>query len=128
MTLRKLFLSLDAFDSETQVKIRSVASALFTASSGAEMPQYNVNERVLDTLMAYLLKHYPQLKKLGADGPAVQRIEACTCDKGFSSNDLLAWSSYLAGDKSTNTIQSGAATQDTSTDFTKHPCIFTKRP
>ncbi|KAG3201382.1 hypothetical protein PC128_g3963 [Phytophthora cactorum] len=114
-------LSLDAFDSETQVKIRSVASALFTASSGLEMPQYNVNERVLDTLMAYLLKHYPQLKKLGADGPAVQRIEACTRDKGFSSNDLLAWSSYLAGDKSTNTIQAGAATQDTSTVFTKHP-------
>ncbi|KAG3242567.1 hypothetical protein PI124_g12582 [Phytophthora idaei] len=121
MTLRKLFLSLDAFDSETQVKIRSVASALFTASSGLEMPQYNVNERVLDTLMAYLLKHYPQLKKLGADGPTVQRIEACTRDKGFCSIDLLAWSSYLAGDKSTNTIQAGAATQDTSTDFTKHP-------
>ncbi|KAG3093581.1 hypothetical protein PI124_g16413 [Phytophthora idaei] len=51
------------------------------------MPQYNVNERVLDTLVAYLLKHYSQLKKLGADGPAVQRIEACTRDKGFSSND-----------------------------------------
>ncbi|KAG3174033.1 hypothetical protein PC128_g18166 [Phytophthora cactorum] len=44
-----LLLSLDAFDSETQVKIRSVASAFFTASSGLEMPQYNVNERVLDT-------------------------------------------------------------------------------
>ncbi|KAG3252729.1 hypothetical protein PI124_g2648 [Phytophthora idaei] len=114
-------LSLDAFDSETQVKIRSVVSALFTASSSLEMPQYNLNERLFDTLMAYLLKHYPQVKKLGADGPAVQRIEACTSDKGFSSNDLLAWSSYLAGDKSTNTIQEGAATQDTSTDFTKHP-------
>ncbi|KAG3029912.1 hypothetical protein PC119_g6464 [Phytophthora cactorum] len=85
------------------------------------MPQYNVNERVLDTLMTYLLKHYPQLNKLGADGPAVQRIEACTRDKGFSSNDLLAWSSYLVGDKNTNTIPAGAATQDTSTDFTKHP-------
>ncbi|KAG3009731.1 hypothetical protein PC121_g21079 [Phytophthora cactorum] len=69
--------------------------------------------------MAYL--HYPQLKNLGADDPAVQRIEACTRDKGFSSNDLLAWSSYLAGGKNTNTIQAGAATQDTSTDFTKHP-------
>ncbi|KAG3177034.1 hypothetical protein PC128_g17037 [Phytophthora cactorum] len=114
-------LSLDAFDSETQVKTRSVVSALFTASFGLEMPQYNVNERALDTLMAYLLKHYPQLKKLGVDGPAVQRIEACTRGKGFSSNDLLAWSTYLAGDKSTNTIQAGAATQGTSTDFTKHP-------
>ncbi|KUG01461.1 hypothetical protein AM587_10003221 [Phytophthora nicotianae] len=105
----------------TQTKIRSVAFALFISSSGLETPQYNVNERVLDTLMAYLLKHYPQLKKLAADGPAIQRIEACTRDKGFSEKDLLSWSSYLAGDTSTNAIQGSASPQSTPNDYTQHP-------
>ncbi|KAG2990731.1 hypothetical protein PC123_g14023 [Phytophthora cactorum] len=48
-------LSLDTFDAETQAKIRRVASALFGASTGLDGKVYNVNARVVDTLMAYLV-------------------------------------------------------------------------
>ncbi|KAK1938147.1 hypothetical protein P3T76_009300 [Phytophthora citrophthora] len=89
-------LSLDTFDVDTQVKIRGVASALFWSSLGLEMPSFNINARVLDTLMAYLLRHYPELKRLNANGPAVQRIEACALEKAITLNELLAWSSHLA--------------------------------
>ncbi|KAG2825923.1 hypothetical protein PC129_g1871 [Phytophthora cactorum] len=87
-------LSLDTFDSETQAKIRRVASALFGASTGPDAKAYNVNARVVDTIMAYLLLHYPSLKWVKADGLAVQRIESCAIDKGFTGNKLLAWSSH----------------------------------
>ncbi|KAJ8531825.1 hypothetical protein ON010_g14137 [Phytophthora cinnamomi] len=61
-------LALDSFDSDTQTKIRSVNEALFTASFGLETAHYNVNEHVLDTLMAHLLRHYPCVKSLNPDG------------------------------------------------------------
>ncbi|KAG2987158.1 hypothetical protein PC128_g24523 [Phytophthora cactorum] len=91
-------LSLDRFDTATQAKIRSVSAALLTASSGLETSHYNVNERVLDTLMAYLLRHYPSVKQLNAEGLAIQRLEACSVEKGFTTNTLLAWSSHLTSD------------------------------
>ncbi|KAE9345839.1 hypothetical protein PF008_g8576 [Phytophthora fragariae] len=68
-------LSLDSFDSDTHTRIRSVASTLFVTSLGLKTTQYNVNARVVDTLMAYLLRHYPELKSLASDGLAVQRMK-----------------------------------------------------
>lgn len=117
-------LSLDAFDSDTQQKVISVASALFVASSGLDTPQYNVNARVINTLMAYLLRHYPALKSLSAHGPAIQRLEACAIEKGFSVNDLLAWSSHLTCDTDTPEKENPSTPQETSTDITKHPVFL----
>uniref|UniRef100_H3GM51 Uncharacterized protein n=1 Tax=Phytophthora ramorum TaxID=164328 RepID=H3GM51_PHYRM len=57
-------------------KTQSVAAALFNASSVQEVPPYNVSTRVIDTLMAYLLWHYPSLKNLSTNGLAIQRITA----------------------------------------------------
>uniref|UniRef100_H3GV82 Uncharacterized protein n=1 Tax=Phytophthora ramorum TaxID=164328 RepID=H3GV82_PHYRM len=69
-------LSLDVFDSATQTKIHTIAVALFNASYGLKASQYNVNGTVLDTLMVYLLRHYPSLKKLNENGLPVKRLEA----------------------------------------------------
>ncbi|KAE8973474.1 hypothetical protein PR001_g26296 [Phytophthora rubi] len=88
-------LSLDRFDSDTQTRTRSVASALFVTSLRVKTTQYNVNARVVDILMAYLLRHYPVLKSLAPYGLAVQRMEAYTIEKGFCVSELLAWSSHL---------------------------------
>ncbi|OWZ02070.1 hypothetical protein PHMEG_00026432 [Phytophthora megakarya] len=71
-----LLLSLDAFDSDTHQKIMSFALALFVASFGLDTAQYNVNAPVMETLMVYLLRHYPALKGLSADGLTNQRLEA----------------------------------------------------
>ncbi|KAK1929374.1 hypothetical protein P3T76_015126 [Phytophthora citrophthora] len=101
-------LSLDTFDVETQVKIRGVASALFWSSLGLEIPSYNINARVLDTLMTYLLRHYPELMRLNANGPAVQRIETCALEKAITLNELLAWSSHLACNTRTPSITESA--------------------
>ncbi|KAE8907665.1 hypothetical protein PF003_g8574 [Phytophthora fragariae] len=107
-------LSLDSFDSDTQTRIRSVASALFVTSLGLKTAQYNVNARVVDTLMAYLLRHYPELKSLASDGLAVQRMEACTIEKGLCVSELLAWSSHLSTCASTK--QENTKTTDPATD------------
>ena len=40
-------ISLDVFDSGTQTKIQTVATALFNAYQGFKTKQYNVNERVI---------------------------------------------------------------------------------
>jgi hypothetical protein len=113
-------LSLDSFDSDTQAKIRLVASSLFTTSSGLQTTQYNVNARVIDTLMAYLLRHYPELKSLAPGGLAVQRMETCAKAKGFRDSDLLAWSSHLA----CNTTASTKPESIKNTDITKHPMFL----
>ncbi|KAF0746504.1 hypothetical protein AaE_008099, partial [Aphanomyces astaci] len=54
---------------------------------------------VLGVLMAYLLVHYPALKDLSPDAPAVKGLEACVVDAGFSIVDLFAWSTHLANIK-----------------------------
>ncbi|GMF47583.1 unnamed protein product [Phytophthora fragariaefolia] len=114
-------LSLVSFDSDTQAKIRFVAVALFAASVGLETAQYNVNERILDTLMAYLLRHYPCVKKLNPDGLAIQPLEACAVEKGFTVNTLLSWSSHLACDPNTSSAPKPGESQKPATDITQTP-------
>ncbi|KAE9017411.1 hypothetical protein PR003_g16272 [Phytophthora rubi] len=114
--------SLDSFDSGTQARIRSVASALFVTSLGLKTAQYNVNARVVDTPMAYLLRHYPELKSLASDGLAVQRMEACTIEKGICVSELLAWSSHLGTCASTK--RENTKTTDPATDITTHPIFL----
>ncbi|GMF35111.1 unnamed protein product [Phytophthora fragariaefolia] len=97
------------------------AEALFAASVGLETAQYNVNERILDTLMAYLLRHYPCVKKLNPDGLAIQRLEACAVEKGFTVNTLLSWSSHLACDPNTSSAPKPGESQNPATDITQTP-------
>ncbi|KAK1946320.1 hypothetical protein P3T76_001873 [Phytophthora citrophthora] len=117
-------LSLDVFDSHTQHCIRSVASALFTSSSGMESEQYNVNSAVLDTLMAYLLRHYPALKALSGSGLVVLRLEACVAKRGYTVNDLLAWSAYLTSNPSTAADSKTMISQEIPRDITQHPVFL----
>jgi len=117
-------LLLDSFDSDTQAKIRLVASSLFTTSSGLQTAQYNVNARVIDTLMAYLLRHYPELKSLAPGGLAVQRMETCAKEKGFRDSELLAWSSHLACNTTANTKPESIKNTDAEADITKHPMFL----
>ncbi|OWZ22264.1 hypothetical protein PHMEG_0003053 [Phytophthora megakarya] len=77
-------LALDTFDYDTLVKIRSVASSLFCSSLGLDIPSLNINARVVDALMAYLLLHYLALKQANANGLAVQRSEASMLEKATS--------------------------------------------
>lgn len=53
-----------AFDTETQAKISTVRARLFNACHKLGNAKYNANDRVLDVLTAYLIRHYPALKKL----------------------------------------------------------------
>ena len=59
--------SLDVFDSDTQTKLQAVATTLINASHGLTNPQYNVNGRVLGTLITYLMRHYSSLKRFKKD-------------------------------------------------------------
>ncbi|GMF37188.1 unnamed protein product [Phytophthora fragariaefolia] len=114
-------LSLGRFASDTQAKIRFVTEALFAGSVGLETAQYNVNGRILDTLMAYLLRHYPGVKKLNPDGLAIKRLEACAVGKGFPVNTLLSWSSHLVCDPNTSSAPKPGESQYPATDITQTP-------
>ncbi|ETV82644.1 hypothetical protein H257_05219 [Aphanomyces astaci] len=86
---------LDIFDAQSRDRIRDIQTHLFAACYGLDGPTLNLNRRVVDTLTAYLFRHYLRLKELNAHGPAVLRLEACTRLAGCCEIDLLAWSSHL---------------------------------
>ena len=66
-----------------------------TCQSLSEM-KYNINQRVLDVLAAYLVLHFPLLKEENPNGIAVKRLETCVLESGCTLADLLAWSTHLA--------------------------------
>ncbi|KAG2759729.1 hypothetical protein PC116_g26514 [Phytophthora cactorum] len=91
-----LLKDLKSFDAQTQEKITAVQQYLFATCFQLDQAKYNVSQRVVDVLTAYLLLNYPQLKELHAEGPSVKRLGACVQLAGSSLADLLAWSTYLA--------------------------------
>ncbi|KUF88932.1 hypothetical protein AM587_10001594 [Phytophthora nicotianae] len=54
------------------------------------------HKAVLDVLTSTVIRHYPLLKNLNAEAPAVKRIDACVAEARCSLAELLAWSSHLA--------------------------------
>ncbi|KAK1935511.1 hypothetical protein P3T76_010736 [Phytophthora citrophthora] len=89
-------LNLAPFDAETQLKIGGVQRILFTACYKLESSKYNISQQVADVLTAYLIMHFPLMKKLREDGLAVRRMEAAVEHAGSSVAELLSWSSHLA--------------------------------
>ncbi|POM71757.1 Hypothetical protein PHPALM_11626 [Phytophthora palmivora] len=87
---------LHSFDSQTRSTISSFQHHLFSACHYLQAAQHNVNQAVLDVLTSTVIRHYPLLKRLNAEAPAIKRIEACTTEAGCSRVELLAWSSHLA--------------------------------
>uniref|UniRef100_H3GLJ6 Uncharacterized protein n=1 Tax=Phytophthora ramorum TaxID=164328 RepID=H3GLJ6_PHYRM len=88
--------NLTTFDTQTRAMIASFQRRLFTTCHHLETTRHNVNQAVLDVLTSSVLRHYPLLKDLNAEAPAVKRIEGCVADTGCSLSELLAWSSHLA--------------------------------
>ncbi|KAG2776119.1 hypothetical protein PC116_g25694 [Phytophthora cactorum] len=93
---RVLLKDLKSFDAQTQEKITAVQQYVFATCFQLDQAKYNVSQRVVDVLTAYLLLHYPQLKELHAEGPSVKRLEACVQLAGSALAGLLAWSTQLA--------------------------------
>ena len=89
-------LDLSTFDAQTQERITAVQNTLFATCAKLKSAKYNVSQHVLDVLMAYLVLHYPKMKELQPECPAVKRIEACVYLNESSVADLLAWSVHLA--------------------------------
>ncbi|POM66307.1 Hypothetical protein PHPALM_17852 [Phytophthora palmivora] len=52
-----------------------------------ESAKYNLSQQVFDVLTAYLILHYPLIKKLQADGQAVRAPGMVFTPCGLSSND-----------------------------------------
>ncbi|OWY96560.1 hypothetical protein PHMEG_00033146 [Phytophthora megakarya] len=114
-------LSLDVFDSDTKLKLQSVAASLFNASYGLQTAPYNVNGAVIDTLFACLLRRYASLKQLRTDGLAIKRLESCAIEKGYTTNELLAWSSHITCNQSTSPQHDPTIFPSSKNDITNHP-------
>jgi len=106
---------LEPFDTETQAKIAAVQRSLFTTCFKMESTKYNVSQKVADVLTAYLILHYPLMKKLGVDTLVVRRLETIAVNSGASVAELLAWSSHLATYKRTKPSQEGEQQQAATT-------------
>ena len=83
--------------------------------------QYNVDERVIETLIPYMLLHYPSFKQLKKDVLVGTRLEACVIQQGHPVSDLLAWSSHLTCYTKTNMQPHPIKATDSTIEITKHP-------
>ncbi|KUF93637.1 hypothetical protein AM587_10003497 [Phytophthora nicotianae] len=68
---------------------------LFSSCTGLQDQRLNVSTKVLNVLTAYLVRYYPQLKKLSPKAPIAARIEECLLAADVATVDLLAWSVAL---------------------------------
>ncbi|KAG3158550.1 hypothetical protein PI126_g7809 [Phytophthora idaei] len=118
---KALLKDLKSFDAQTQEKITAVQQYLFATRFQLDQAKYNVSQRVVDVLTAYLLSHYPQLKELHVEGPSVKLLEACVQLAGSSLADLLAWSTYLASAACNTKPQLPTKTEERDTTPRKQP-------
>ncbi|KAF1332445.1 hypothetical protein FI667_g3533, partial [Globisporangium splendens] len=88
-------LDLTRFDTQTQDRIKNVQNRLYTTCKGLGTTRFNVNQRVLDVLTAYLIRHYPLLKEVNPEGPVIKRLETCVLESDCTVADLLSWSTHL---------------------------------
>lgn len=95
--------SLRRFDEQTQDKIKRVMQLLYSSCHGLASTHLTVTTRVLEVLMAYLLRHYASLRQLDPNALVVKRLEECATTASVSKAELLAWSSELRSSKETNT-------------------------
>ncbi|KAF1314955.1 hypothetical protein FI667_g16366, partial [Globisporangium splendens] len=88
-------LDLTRFDTQTQDRIKNVQNRLYTTCKGLGTTRFNVNQRVLDVLTAYLIRHFPLLKEVNPEGPVIKRLETCVMESDCTVADLLSWSTHL---------------------------------
>ncbi|POM74301.1 Hypothetical protein PHPALM_8765 [Phytophthora palmivora] len=79
-------LDLKLFDTDTREKISDVQRLLFTTCYRMESAKYNLSQQALDVPTAYLILHYPLMKKLQAEIQAVRRLGNDPRDKSRARN------------------------------------------
>ncbi|POM64816.1 Hypothetical protein PHPALM_19616 [Phytophthora palmivora] len=69
---------------QTRSTISCFQHHLFYMCHTFQAVPHNINQTVLNTLISIVIRHYPLLKCLNTDAPAVKRTEACTTEAGSS--------------------------------------------
>ncbi|POM62410.1 hypothetical protein PHPALM_28443 [Phytophthora palmivora] len=67
---------LRSFDSQTRSTISSFQCHVFSTCHNLQAAQHNVTQAVLDVLTSTVIRHYPLLKRLNTEAPAIKCIEA----------------------------------------------------
>ena len=119
--------SLNCFDSQAQQRVRRVMARLFFACFQLHSIQQTVNTSVLEKLMAYVLRHFPQLRQLNDSSFIVRRLEESTNVVGVSTAELLAWSSVLLNAADVPDV-SNAHLSSTSDIADQHPFLKQQAP
>ncbi|KAG3160560.1 hypothetical protein PC128_g21067 [Phytophthora cactorum] len=86
---------LSSFDADTLETLNGLQQILFAACYQLATENFNINRKDLEVLTACVVRHYPVLKDLNPESPAVKRLESCATQAGGSLTDLLAWSKHL---------------------------------
>ncbi|KAH9139187.1 hypothetical protein AeRB84_016536 [Aphanomyces euteiches] len=88
-------LSLADFDCSTLEKIHTVKKRLFECCIGLVDARLNVPAVVVDTLCAYFIKSFPQIKSMKPASPLIGRVEEVLAVVGVEYSDWIAWSNQL---------------------------------
>ncbi|OWY91275.1 hypothetical protein PHMEG_00040214 [Phytophthora megakarya] len=66
-------LDVATLDYSSQERLRQLQALLFSSCTGHKQQTLNVSTKVLNVLMAYLIRYYPQLKELASASPIITR-------------------------------------------------------
>lgn len=89
-------LQISPLDTLTRVKLEAVKAKLFACCSDLQRTEYNVNTAVSNNLCAYLIKAFPEIKRLNTQSPLVRRVEEVLADCRVPYEELLAWAVHLS--------------------------------
>ena len=98
-------LSLSIFDVSTLERVTAVKNRLFACCIGLGESRFNVSAVVVDTLCAYLIKSYPEIKLLNPVSPLVVRVEEVMDVVEVESSEWIAWSNRLQNIATEDSIQ-----------------------
>lgn len=70
-------MDLSGFDTQTKANIAEVQALIFSTCGNPSIASFNVDQSVLGHCAAHLIRHYPLLKMLNSEAPAVKRLKKC---------------------------------------------------
>ncbi|OWZ09388.1 hypothetical protein PHMEG_00017915 [Phytophthora megakarya] len=74
----------------SQERLRQLQALLFGSCMCLKQQNLNVSTKVLNVLLAYLIRHYPQMKELAPALPIITRVEDCLALVEIPLSDVVA--------------------------------------
>ncbi|OWZ19024.1 hypothetical protein PHMEG_0006784 [Phytophthora megakarya] len=88
-------LDVATLDHASHARLRQFQALLFRFCTGLKQQKINVNTKVLNVLLTYLIRHYQQLKELAPSSPLITRVDDRLAAVEIPLSDVVARSVFL---------------------------------